>query len=168
MIFIATRKHKKDEEHIYESWKTQFEMESSNFSSRNKYPNNCRFICSSITNAENSLYMKELTEFWVSVLTLAINRIPASSLQAYRLYKLGMEASEEELEEQTEEVKEYIPGHVKEHIVNVETISQPEAQSEDEDNEEEIVHYEDALEELENVLKHETEEDEKDKEVAKG
>lgn len=43
-------------------------------------------------------YMKELTEFWVSVLTLAINRIPASSLQAYRLYKLGMEASEEELE----------------------------------------------------------------------
>ena len=77
-------------------------------------------------------------------------------------------ASEEELEEQTEEVKEYIPGHVKEHIVNVETISQPEAQSEDEDNEEEIVHYEDALEELENVLKHETEEDEKDKEVAKG
>lgn len=73
-------------------------MESSNFSSRNKYPNNCRFICSSITNTENSLYMKELTEFWVSVLTLAINRIPASSLQAYRLYKLGMEASEEELE----------------------------------------------------------------------
>lgn len=98
LIFIATRKHKKDEEHIYESWKTQFEMESSNFSSRNKYPNNCRFICSSITNAENSLYMKELTEFWVSVLTLAINRIPASSLQAYRLYKLGMQASEEELE----------------------------------------------------------------------
>ena len=64
--------------------------------------------------------------------------------------------------------KEYIPGHVKEHIVNVETISQPEAQSEDGDKEEEIVHYEDALEELENVLKHETEEDEKDKEVAKG
>lgn len=32
LIFIATRKHKKDEEHIYESWKTQFEMESSNFS----------------------------------------------------------------------------------------------------------------------------------------
>jgi hypothetical protein len=39
---------------------------------------------------------------------------------------------------------------------------------EDEDNEDEIVHYEDALEELENVLKYETEEDEKDKEVAKG
>ena len=56
----------------------------------------------------------------------------------------------------------------KEHIVNVETISQPEIQSEDEDNEDEIVHYEDALEELENVLKYETEEDEKDKEVAKG
>ena len=77
-------------------------------------------------------------------------------------------ASEKESEEQTEEVKEYIPGHVKEHIVNVETISQPEIQSEDEDNEDEIVHYEDALEELENVLKYETEEDEKDKEVAKG
>lgn len=57
-------------------------------------------------------------------------------------------ASEKESEEQTEEVKEYIPGHVKEHIVNVETISQPEIQSEDEDNEDEIVHYEDALESL--------------------
>lgn len=68
LIFIATRKHKKDEEHIYESWKTQFEMESSNFSSRNKYPNNCRFICSSITNVVEDEFQNlfELTRLFAT------------------------------------------------------------------------------------------------------
>lgn len=97
MIFIATRKHRSDEDHIYASWKTQLEMSSSNFCERNNYPNNCRFICYSITNRENSRYMKELVEFWLSVLTISINRISASTLQAYKLYRLGVNISEEEL-----------------------------------------------------------------------
>ena len=36
-------------------------------------------------------------EFWLSVLTLSVNAIPASSLQAYKLYRLGVEISEEEM-----------------------------------------------------------------------
>ena len=98
LLFISTRKHIKDEEHIYASWQTQFEMESSNFCSRNKYPSTCRFMCYSLTNAENSRYMRELIEFWLCVLTIAINKIPASTLQAYRLYKLHMELDDEEFE----------------------------------------------------------------------
>lgn len=98
MILIATRKHFTDEDHIYASWKNQLEMESSDFCSRNKYPSICRFLCYSITNAENSMYMKELIEFWISVLTLSVNRIQASSLQAYKLYRMNVTVSIEEME----------------------------------------------------------------------
>ena len=98
VIFISTRKHPMDEEDILTSWKTQLEMSSSNFCARNKYPNNCRFMCYNITNAENSRYMRELMEFWLSVLTVAINRIPASSLQAYRVYRLGVDISTDEMD----------------------------------------------------------------------
>lgn len=97
VMFISTRKHPMDEDDIFASWKTQLEMESSNFCARNKYPNNCRFMCYDITNAENSRYMRELVELWLSVLSVALNRIPASTLQAYRLYRLSVDISEKEM-----------------------------------------------------------------------
>lgn len=97
LIFVGTRKHRVDEDHIYASWKTQLEMSSSNFCERNNYPTSCRFVCYSITNRENSRYMRELIEFWLSVLTLAINRVSASTLQAYKLYRLSVDISNEEL-----------------------------------------------------------------------
>lgn len=101
IILVATKKKSEDNERqkIVESWKNHLEMTSSSFWERNKYPNNCRFLFYDITNTDNSMYQKELTEFWLSVLTLAINRIAASTLQAYRLYKLRVEVSNEELEE---------------------------------------------------------------------
>lgn len=97
VYLVATRKHPDVEERIYDSWKSPFEIESSDFCRRNNYPGICRFLCYSIINPENSRYLKELTEFWLSLLTLAINRIPASSLQAYKLYRLGVTVSREEL-----------------------------------------------------------------------
>lgn len=97
IVFISTRKHQMDEEDIFASWKTQLEMASSNFCARNKYPNNCRFMCYDITNAENSRYMRELMELWLSVLTVALNKIPASTLQAYRLYRLSVDISDKEM-----------------------------------------------------------------------
>ncbi len=97
VIFISTRKHQMDEEDIFASWNTQLEMESSNFCARNKYPNSCRFMCYDITNPENSRYMRELVELWLSVLTVALNKIPASTLQAYRLYRLGIDISYQDM-----------------------------------------------------------------------
>lgn len=97
VYLISTRKHLEDEEHIYASWKSPFEMESSDFSRKNHYPGICRFMCFSIINPENSRYVKELTEFWLAVLTLTVNKIPASTLQAYKLYHLEVKISEEEL-----------------------------------------------------------------------
>ena len=99
VYLVSTRKHPDDETSIYASWKSPLEIESSDFCRRNNYPGGCRFLCSELTNPENSLYRKELTEFWLSVLTLAVNPIPASSLQAYKLYKLGVKISDEGLSE---------------------------------------------------------------------
>lgn len=99
ILLISTKKKFENNEksRIVESWKNHLEMTSSSFWERNKYPNNCRFLFVDITNTDNSMYQKELTEFWLSVLTLAINRIAASTLQAYRLYKLHVDVSNEEL-----------------------------------------------------------------------
>lgn len=100
ILLVATRKKTEGSEktRIIESWKNRLEMSSSSFWERNKYPNNCRFLFYDITNADNSMYTRELTEFWLSVLTLAINKIPASSLQAYRLYRIGVDVSRDRLE----------------------------------------------------------------------
>ena len=80
-------------------------------------------------------------------------------------------ASEEELEEQTEEVKEYIPGHVKRTVLlkcrdNFSTggsVGRRRLMMR-----KKLFIMKMHWKSLENVLKHETEEDEKDKEVAKG
>lgn len=99
IVLIATKKKVEDNEkaRIVESWKNHLEMTSSAFWEKNKYPNNCRFLYADITNTDNSLYQKELTEFWLTVLTLATNKIAASTLQAYRLYKVRVDVSAEEL-----------------------------------------------------------------------
>lgn len=99
IILVATKRKVENNEkaRIVESWKNHLEMASSSFWEKNKYPNNCRFLFFDIVNTDNSMYQKELTEFWLSVLTLATNKIAASTLQAYRLYKLHIDVSNEEL-----------------------------------------------------------------------
>ena len=69
IILISTKKKIENNEksRIVESWKNHLEMTSSSFWERNKYPNNCRFLYCDITNTDNSMYQKELTEFWLSV-----------------------------------------------------------------------------------------------------
>lgn len=99
ILLVSTKKKVENNEktRIVESWKNHLEMTSSSFWERNKYPNNCRFLYVDVTNTDNSMYQKELTEFWLSVLTLATNKIAASTLQAYRLYKLHVDVSNDEL-----------------------------------------------------------------------
>lgn len=99
IVLVSTKKKIENDEKskIVESWKNHLEMTSSSFWERNKYPNNCRFLYTAITNTDNSLYQKEITEFWLSVLTLATNKIDASTLQAYRLYKMHIDVSTDEL-----------------------------------------------------------------------
>ncbi len=98
LYLIATRKHQETDAAIHSAWTAPFEVNSDDFCHDNNYPDDCRFVCYDITNRENSSYLKELLEFWTAVLSVAINTIPASALQAYRLYQLGIELSTEELE----------------------------------------------------------------------
>ena len=97
---ISTRRKADHSERavIEESWKNHLEMTSSNFWETNKYPNNCRFLVYDITNQDNSFYKKELTEFWLSVLTFATNKVAASTLQAYRLYKIQIDVAKDLLQ----------------------------------------------------------------------
>lgn len=96
---IATKKKCVDDERarIKDSWSNHLEMNSSSFWETNKYPNNCRFMFYELSNVDNSLYLQELTEFWLSVLTFSVNKVTASTLQAYRLYKLYIDVSRNEL-----------------------------------------------------------------------
>ena len=77
--------NKKD---LKEIWSTKLETESSRFWLRNNYPEICRFLCFDVSDIYNELYTRELFQFWLTVLTLAKNKIPASNIQAYRLYKV--------------------------------------------------------------------------------
>ncbi len=99
ILLVSTKKKVENNEksRIVESWKNHLEMTSSTFWERNKYPNNCRFLFYDIANTDNSMYQRELTEFWLSVLTLSINKIAASTLQAYRVYRMRIDVSQEEL-----------------------------------------------------------------------
>lgn len=81
---------------VLESWKDHLEMTSSLFCERNHYPSVCRFMCFDFTNSDNSLFDKQLMEFWMSILTLCLNKIAASYLQAYRLYNISVGMDTEE------------------------------------------------------------------------
>lgn len=99
IILVSTKKETDNNEtlRIIKSWENHLETTSSSFWESNKYPSHCRYIYVDITNTDNSRYQKDLTEFWLSVLTLATNKIAASTLQAYRLYRMHIDISSEEL-----------------------------------------------------------------------
>ncbi len=101
LLLIGTRPPVKEELHreIQGFWKNHQESESSEFWKRNHYPSISRFLCFSLSDAKNSAYRRDLFRFWLSVLTIALNKIPPSYLQAYRLYRLDAEVSPEEMKQ---------------------------------------------------------------------
>ena len=100
ILLVATRNQREVnvQNSVAEAWKNPTEMASSAFCERNKYPTNCRFLFSEISSTHSANYGRDLTKFWLSVLTLAQNKIPPASLQAYRLYKLSIDISCESLQ----------------------------------------------------------------------
>ena len=103
--FITAKPYKETDEHVQisNSWKSHFETESSKFSERNMYPSNSRFMYFMIHKKDHSLYYRRLTEFWLSVLTVAINEISASFLQAYRVYRLDVDVDRIKLQDEIDE-----------------------------------------------------------------
>lgn len=68
----------------------------SDFWFRYEYPPNCRFLVFDMPNIDNALYEDSWFMFWMAVLTIAINSYSSSEIEAYKLYKLGIDISSEE------------------------------------------------------------------------
>ena len=104
-----------DKLRLEEVWKKPHESASSAFCERNKYPGNCRFLFAEPTHYDETHLQKLYAEFWLSVLTLALNRVPSATLQAYRLYRLGIDIDLRKLDDalntqldKLESVKQYL------------------------------------------------------------
>ena len=100
LISIRRRRKQLNKKDLKEIWTSKLESESSRFWLRNNYPENCRFLCFDVSDIYNELYCKELFQFWMTVLTLAKNKIPPSNLQAYRLYRVACEFDKEKMRQE--------------------------------------------------------------------
>lgn len=96
VILISTRKYS-PERIAYENSGMVKDDEATDmeFWKRNNYPDICRFVCFDYEDPNARVPIKEKFEFAASVLTLCTNRIPASSLQAYNLYKMQVDISKD-------------------------------------------------------------------------
>ena len=58
---------------------------------KHNYPNGCRFLYYDIRNTRHTLYRRDLWKFWLLALTLAVNDMPSTSMQAHHLYKADID-----------------------------------------------------------------------------
>lgn len=89
MVCIRRRHAKPNRLDLEKVWSNRLESESSLFWQHNRYPDISRFMCFDMADSRNTYYTRELFEFWMTVLTLSLNKIPPSMLQAYRLYQVS-------------------------------------------------------------------------------
>lgn len=75
------------------------EYSAEGFWQRNQYPSMCRFMVFDTSKQGNSQKLAERLNFWMTVLLLTGNDIPASSLQAYGLYRVGVACDKEAMAE---------------------------------------------------------------------
>jgi hypothetical protein len=99
IIICATKtEHEDKEKHkITNSWSNYMESQSSNFWERNAYPDPCRFVMQEIVQSRSFYFTRDMFNFWTTVICLSINDIPPNTLQAYRVYTMGVELKNEEL-----------------------------------------------------------------------
>ena len=81
---------KDERQRIEEAWQAPLTRSNSAFWERHHYPVSCRFLCSDIRMNDVSAFERDKSTFCYALLTLALNRIPAAVLQAYRLYRLNV------------------------------------------------------------------------------
>lgn len=90
ILVISVRSKSYQAESLGQSWLAHKESESSEFWKRNHFPSICRFMVYDIE--KQGPIQKEADDFgfWYSVMLMAINEWDSSTIQAYRLYKLGV------------------------------------------------------------------------------
>lgn len=100
LLVISTRQPVDNTaQEIAAAWDLRLESESSEFWHRNRYPSLCRFLVCDVVNQRHSLYCGSVFKLWCAVLLLALNQVEASTLQAYRLYRISVELDREKLSE---------------------------------------------------------------------
>ena len=99
IVFISTRARidETDDGQLARAWRTETEQHVSRFVERNDYPPASRFAVYDLLNPENSGYDQDELRFWTAVLTVAVNVLPPSAFQAERVYRLGVDFSEQAL-----------------------------------------------------------------------
>lgn len=85
------------EDALRDSWQSHEAYVLSRFPERNNYPASCRFAVFDMKPLGHVGFDLEEMKFALGLLTLAINELPASSVQADRLYRLGVHVDEARL-----------------------------------------------------------------------
>lgn len=79
------------------AWGEFTDQGPSRFVERNDYPASCRFAVYDLPPANDVRFELDELRFWLSVLSIAANDLPASALQAERLYRVGVELDDQSL-----------------------------------------------------------------------
>jgi hypothetical protein len=85
------------EETLRDWWQPSNANLMSRFTERNNYPASCRFTVFDMKPLGHAGFDLEEMKFALGLLTLSINELPASSVQADRLYRLGVDLDEARL-----------------------------------------------------------------------
>lgn len=99
ILIISVRDKSYQEENLGRSWLSHKESESSEFWKRNHFPSVCRFMVYDIE--KQGPVQKEADDFgfWYSVMLMAVNEWDSGTIQAYRLYTLGISVNPEAMSE---------------------------------------------------------------------
>ena len=99
VLSIATRLPRTEllRNQLNAAWFAHERQQSSQFVERNRYPASCRFLVHDMKPQGHASVDLEELRFFMGILTLAVNDLPASGLQSDRLYRLDVEVDDAEL-----------------------------------------------------------------------
>ena len=97
VLFVASRIPVEgiEERDLHRAWDENIDTGPSRFVERNDYSPSSRFAVCPLPAPGHSTFDREELNFWLSILTLAINDLPASALQAERLYRVSLQWEDE-------------------------------------------------------------------------
>lgn len=101
IILVKTRDvaFRKDTKAVQDAWKDHNESDSSEFWRKNLYPQNSRFLLYDIEKKGVMYEERDSFVFWMSVLTVATNKIDSNTLQPHKLYNLSVKINNKKLAE---------------------------------------------------------------------
>lgn len=90
ILIISIRNKSWQAENLERSWLAHKESDSSEFWKRNHFPSICRFMVYDVEKQGPIQKEADDFDFWYSVMLMSINEWDSSTIQAYRLYRLGV------------------------------------------------------------------------------